>query len=107
MSSSLIAANGHSPQGTAWYAVSVREFFSAIPWTGEALQAPVNQPTASSSETVAADSLNMLMSVNEFFKRFPWEGQPDIAAPLAPLTVQPDVPPRENDLTLDGFAELF
>ncbi len=49
----------------------------------------------------------MLMSVHAFFDCFPWEGPLDVAAPLAPLTLQPDSPTLIDDLTLDSFAELF
>ena len=107
MSNALITTNGHSPQGAAWYAVSVRDFFRTIPWTGETITVSPNQPPTSGPEAAFQDGLNMFMSVQEFFRRFPWEGQPDIAAPIAPLTVQPDVPSADNDLTLDGFAESF
>lgn len=104
MSSTIL--NGHTARNNAWHTVSVRDFFGQIPWTG----APVSMPTVNAGNSTAAppetDGLNFKLSVHEFFNRFPWDGKPNIAAPIAPMEVQPDLPP-EDSITLDGFADLF
>ena len=105
MSSSLTATNGHAPQRDAWHTLSVREFFSTIAWTGEPVREPWTQPA--DGEVISVDGLDMQLSVGEFFNRFPWDGKPSIAAPMAPLEAQPNLPLPEDDLTLDGFADLF
>jgi hypothetical protein len=46
------------------------------------------------------------MRVGDYFQSLPWEGEPDIAAPVPPLQLQPELLPEE-DMTLDGFADLF
>jgi hypothetical protein len=52
------------------------------------------------------NSLSLTLTVGEYFNLLPWDGKPNIAAPMAPLDIQPDLP-VEDDITLDGFADLF
>ena len=105
MSSALTRTNGHFSQNTAQYQLSVREFFSTIAWNGKPNREPWAQSTRA-SET-SPEALDMHLSVNEFFGNFPWDGKPNIAVPVEPLVVQPDLPLSEDDLTLEGFADLF
>ena len=93
--------NGHFTLPSSWSTVSVRDFFEQVPWTGET---PL--PTLQTAATTDLPALSFQLKVSDFFSRFPWEGQPDIGTPVAPLTIQPDLP-TEDDLTLDGFADLF
>lgn len=103
--STLVQTNGFSPAGNLKGNPSVRDFFGAIPWTGQPLLKAWDEPTA---ETFAdADAPPMGLSVKAFFSRFAWDGKPTVAAPLTPLEIQPDIPSPEDDLTLDGFADLF
>ncbi|MEL6381711.1 MAG: hypothetical protein AAFQ89_04420 [Cyanobacteria bacterium J06626_18] len=104
MSHSLIATEGSTPAGTGatWHEISVRDFFSKVAWSGEE-----NTPLLAVPEGASSGTLDMLVSVHEFFERFPWDGPLDVAAPLAPLTLQPDSPTLVDDLTLDSFADLF
>ncbi|MEM9005616.1 MAG: hypothetical protein AAGE59_19090 [Cyanobacteria bacterium P01_F01_bin.86] len=104
MNNSLTDSNGHSRAKTGWEQVSVREFFSAIAWAGEAVT-----PTIPSSavEIKTLDSPDVLLSVQAFFECFPWEGEPDVAAPLSPLAIQSDSPSVIEELTLEGFADFF
>lgn len=105
MMSTLVQTNGFSsasdPSGTA----SVRDFFSAIPWTGQPLPKAWDEPTGDAIAGV--DTSPMSLSVKTFFSRFAWDGKPTVAAPLTPLEIQPDIPSQEDSLTLDGFADLF
>lgn len=100
----LASTNGHR-QSVTWQTVTVRDFFSKIAWTGESVREPWTLDSA--DEAVVNNPLDLRLSVGEFFNRFPWDGQPHIAVPVAPLEVQPDLPPPEDDLTLDGFSDLF
>lgn len=93
--------NGHVTLPSTWSTVSVRDFFEQLPWTGET---PL--PTLQTAATADPPTLSLQLKVSDFFNRFPWAGQPDIGTPVAPITVQPDRP-AEDDLTLDGFADLF
>lgn len=103
---SMTTLNGHAAHQSNWHTVSVRDFFGQIPWTGAPVPMPTVQPGTEMPPTVEADVLNLQLSVSEFFNRFPWDGKPNIAAPIAPMEVQPDLPP-EDSITLDGFADLF
>ncbi|MGF1459396.1 MAG: hypothetical protein ACFBSG_10255 [Leptolyngbyaceae cyanobacterium] len=97
--------NGHRLRTMPLPTTSVRDFFEQIPWTGAAPTPLVSASSTETSETAALE-LNMKLKVGDFFEHFPWDGKPDIAAPVAPLTVQPELP-ADDDLTLDGFADLF
>ncbi|NER78525.1 MAG: hypothetical protein F6K42_02910 [Leptolyngbya sp. SIO1D8] len=103
------ATNGHLAQGkasqNAAWTISVREFFSAIAWSGESAQ-PSSQPT-NAVEVPSPDVLDMRLTVNDFFNCFAWEGKPNIAVPVAPLEARPDLTVSGDGLTLDGFADLF
>lgn len=101
---SLATSNGHALQSATWHTQSVRDFFGQIDWTGTS----INPLTSDSALTAASDSKtpDMRLSVGEFFSRFAWDGMPNIAVPTAPLEFQPDLP-AEEDITLDGFADLF
>ena len=103
---SMTTLNGQTSQTTNWHTVSVRDFFGQIPWTGASVSVPTVMPGNSTTEPAEADFLNFHLSVGDFFNRFPWDGKPNIAAPIAPVEVQPDLPP-EDSITLDGFADLF
>lgn len=105
MMATSVQANGHSPQNSFRGTTSVRDFFSAIPWTGQPLPTAWNQP--STGAVAPPETLGMNLSVRTFFSRFAWDGKPVVAAPLMPLEMQADVPSQEDDLTLDGFAGLF
>ncbi|RZM78595.1 hypothetical protein [Leptolyngbya iicbica] len=98
--------NGHQTPANSWSTLSVREFFEQMPWTGM----PVNRPSptagSSSADATGANGLSLTLSVGEYFNLFPWDGKPNIAVPVAPLDIQPDLP-MEDDITLDGFADLF
>jgi len=105
MSTLTFNQNGHKAALTNWRTLSVRDFFGQLPWTGESRQEPWTPPSMTGES--ASPTPDMRLSVNEFFNRFPWDGKPNIAAPMTPLEVQPDMPASDNDLTLDGFADLF
>jgi hypothetical protein len=106
MSITTLNGNGHAAYTPAWSTLSVKDFFSQIPWTGASASPMTTTANLDSGTAVETNSLNFQLSVSEFFNRFPWDGKPNIAAPLAPMAVQPDAP-EENSLTLDGFADLF
>ncbi|MGD1944200.1 MAG: hypothetical protein ACFB0G_23125 [Leptolyngbyaceae cyanobacterium] len=99
--STAATQNGHFALPTSWSTLSVRDFFEQVSWTG-ATPPPAHQAEA----TTDLPTLSFQLKVSEFFSHFPWEGQPDIGTPVAPLTIQPELP-AEDDLTLDGFADLF
>jgi hypothetical protein len=98
--------NGHQATANSWSTLSVREFFEQMPWTGM----PVNRPNPSAggspTDATEVNSLSLTLTVGEYFNLLPWDGKPNIAAPMAPLDIQPDLP-VEDDITLDGFADLF
>jgi hypothetical protein len=103
---SMTTLNGHASRTANWHTISVRDFFGQIPWTGAPAPLPTMTPGSSNPGPAAVDFLNLHLSVGDFFNRFPWDGKPNIAAPIAPVEVQPDLPP-EDSITLDGFADLF
>lgn len=108
MSTTLMNGHRHGQQASAstWSTVSVRDFFEQMPWTGVPVGQPESGSGSFSAEVAEANSLNLKLQVKEYFDRFPWDGQPNIAAPVAPLDIQPDLP-AEDEITLDGFADLF
>lgn len=107
MTSAVKSPGGGPGQRAAWSTLSVRDFFGAIIWTGDAAQEPWTQ-TANAPHPGSVEALDMAqMTVGDFFGRCPWSGQPDIAAPLEPLEAQADLFPSDDELTLEGFAELF
>lgn len=90
----------------SWSTISVRDFFEHMPWTGMPENTLERTSDSSPTDTTGASSLNLQLKVGEYFNLFPWDSQPDIAAPLAPIDIQPDLS-LENDITLEGFADLF
>lgn len=98
--------HGHQALDKSWSTISVRDFFEQIPWTGVPENISESVSGSSSTDTTEANSLNLKLKVSEYFNRFPWDGQPDIAVPLTPVAIQPDLS-ADNDITLEGFADLF
>ena len=108
MSATLL--NGHhqgqSTAAKSWYTTSVRDFFEQIPWTGVVMRAPEPVSEDALGEPAGSHSLSFTLSVGDYFNSFPRDGKPHIAAPVAPLDPQPDLP-QDDGITLDGFADLF
>ena len=101
---SLTISNGHAPQSAKWQTQSVRDFFGQMAWTGNSIK--LSTPKSTPTTTSDSEASDMQLSVGEFFSRFAWDGTPNIAVPTAPLEFQPNLP-SEDDITLDGFADLF
>ena len=99
-------SNGQATQVVTWNTLSVRDFFGQIPWTGAPTSLPALEAITQTSIPAMAEDLEPKLTVSEFFYRFPWDGKPNIAAPIAPMEVKPDLPQGDN-ITLDGFADLF
>jgi len=108
MSTALMNGHRQSHPNTAgnWSTTSVRDFFEQIPWTGVVMRAPEAASDSSHGALSEPQSLSLTLKVSEYFNLFPWDGKPNIAAPMAPLDIQPDVP-EDDGITLDGFADLF
>jgi len=108
MSTALMNGHRQSPSTTAgnWSTTSVRDFFEQIPWTGVVMRAPETGSGRAQGASSEPHSLSMTLNVSEYFNLFPWDGKPNIAAPVAPLDIQPDLP-EDDGITLDGFADLF
>ena len=98
--------NGHQATTNSWSTLSVRDFFEQMPWTGVSLNPPRSTANGAATGTTEVSSLSLTLTVGEYFNQLPWDGKPHIAAPVAPLDIQPDLP-VEDDITLDGFADLF
>ena len=98
--------NGHQALDKNWTMISVRDFFERIPWTGFPVSVSDNTSDNALVNRTEADSLNLKLKVSEYFNLFPWDGQPSVAVPVVPIELQPDLP-AEDDITLEGFADLF
>mgnify|MGYP000562371564 CR=1 FL=1 len=98
--------NGHTATRSSWQTLTVRNFFEQIPWTGVVPVAPSASANPDEDLGIAATQLSMTQKVSDFFELFPWDGKPNIAAPVAPMEVQPELP-SEDSMTLDGFADMF
>ena len=97
-------SNGHGPMSAQpWLKESVRTFFEGFAWTGQTIAPTTTGETATGD--VAGST--MTMTVHQFFETIAWDGQPTIGVPIAPVEAQPDLPPAEDSLTLDGFSDLF
>lgn len=98
-------SNGHGPTSPQpWLKESVRAFFEGFAWTDHAMPSTISGETSASGE---APGSMMTMTVHQFFETMAWDGQPTIGVPIAPVEAQPDPPPTEDSLTLDGFSDLF
>ncbi|TVP66718.1 MAG: hypothetical protein EA342_11000 [Leptolyngbya sp. LCM1.Bin17] len=88
-----------------WLRETVQTFFAGVAWSGAASQSHrLGTTDQTSSEATLA------MTVGDFFGTVPWDGQPEIGVPIAPLaapSAQASPPQAEDDLTLDGFSDLF
>ncbi len=94
--------NGHASKSKTWSTLTVRDFFSQISWTGEVAPSPLQNGTAAMAASANPEGLSLRLPVHDFFARFPWDGKPTIAAPTAPLIIQPDLPAPE-EITLDDL----
>lgn len=105
MSFSLGSTNGTAQVPHPWVRETVQTFFEGVAWSGTAFQ-PQPQPGGSSDRSGSP----MTMAVGDFFGTIPWDGQPIIGVPISPLEALPANPSpvqEEDDLTLDGFSDLF
>lgn len=98
--------DNHQKLESAWATVSVRDFFEQMPWSGVPVVSPDLASGGSQASEATANQLDLKLQVKQYFDLFPWDGKPNIAAPVAPIDVQPDLP-AEDEITLDGFADLF
>lgn len=107
---STAVMNGHhqgqSTSARPWPTTSVRDFFEQIPWTGVVMRSPETALEDALGASSVTSSLSLTLSVGVYFNQFPWDGKPHIAAPVAPLDIQPDLP-EDDGITLDGIADLF
>ncbi|MGD1908290.1 MAG: hypothetical protein ACFB0C_20190 [Leptolyngbyaceae cyanobacterium] len=98
----IASGNGHHPV-SAWRTATVQAFFAQVPWEGAPQVELFGQ-----TDQVASPAMPMFQqTVGEFFQRFPWDGTPEIAAPVLPLSVQPNPTETSDNLTLDDFSSLF
>jgi hypothetical protein len=105
MSFSLGSNNGTAHVQQPWLRDTVQAFFEGVAWSGPAFQHRT-QPGGSSERSGSP----MIMAVGDFFGSIPWDGQPVIGLPISPLEALPANPSpvqEEDDLTLDGFSDLF
>ena len=98
--------NSHQAMDNSWSTMSVREFFEHMPWTGIPSDLPRANADSAAMGPTEIDELSLTLTVGEYFNLLPWEGKPNIAVPVAPIDIQTDLPVAE-DITLDGFADLF
>ncbi|NMF84813.1 hypothetical protein [Nodosilinea sp. P-1105] len=88
-----------------WLRETVQTFFAGVAWSGAA--SPSHRPRTTDQTSSEA---TLAMTVDAFFGTVPWDGQPEIGVPIAPLaapSAQAIPAPEEDDLTLDGFSDLF
>jgi hypothetical protein len=106
--SALASRNGSSPFGQAWLQQSVQEFFSGINWDNAPQDIyELSQELTASALQGTELSLSLNLTVSQFFAAIPWDGTA-IAAPATPVLADPLSGPEDlNDLTLEGFSDLF